>query len=182
MFVVVSCSCWRVFCVSVSPIALRDDDYSTESIAFHEPEDDFFEAGLSSTPEEYEVENKFSKTMIDHDEQRVRNLISDHEIPKQTPVKVKIVGDLATPPPGANINLGFVPKQTYVQVRRYDNEIHLPRSAALAEAETAEELLNAPRLREVVSQKKTQEVSTSDVAQPTFTCPLTYVLTTKLQK
>jgi len=99
------------------------------------------------------------RTMVDRDEQRVRDYVSDHEMAKDVPTKVRIVGDLATPPPAANLHLGFVPRQTYVQVRRSDKELHLPRRAALADAETAEDLLNAPRLREVVSHKKTQEVS-----------------------
>lgn len=97
--------------------------------------------------------------VADHDEEKARNHVSDHETPSEPPTKVKIVGDLGTPPPNSNIKLGFVPRQTYVQVRRYDKEVHLPRSAAIAEAETAEEAVNAPRLREVVSHTKKQEVS-----------------------
>lgn len=107
---------------------------------------------------EYDFKKNFSETMKDRDEERMRNFVSEHEIPKEVPTKLKIIGDLATPSPNSNIKLDFVPKQTYIQVRRYDTEVHLPRSAALAEAETAEDVLNAPRLREVVSQKKTQEV------------------------
>ncbi|XP_065199576.1 uncharacterized protein LOC135831200 [Planococcus citri] len=95
---------------------------------------------------------------IEDEEEAARNFVSEHETPRPVPVKVRIRGDLATPAPEAGIDLGFVPKQTYYQVRRYDTKVHLPRSAALEEAETAEELLNAPRLREVVSHKKTQEV------------------------
>lgn len=99
----------------------------------------------------------------DHDEREYDGtrptLVSEHEKPRQAPVKIRINGDLATPPPDAGIHLGFVPKQTYYQVRRYDKRLHLPRSAAVDEAETLEELLNAPRLRQVVSHKKTQQVS-----------------------
>lgn len=128
------------------PGGLGDDSYRIEATG-------------DSAEDGYQVTDKFSKKVIDHDEQRVRNYVSDHEIPKDVPIKVKIIGDLATPPPKANIELGFIPRQTYVQVRRSDKEVHLPRSAAMAEAETAEDVLNAPRLREVISQKKTQEVS-----------------------
>lgn len=72
------------------------------------------------------------------------------------PTRIKIVGDLGTPPP--SVNLDFVPKQTYVQVRRYDAVKRLPQEAAMEEATTSEEMVNAPRLREVVTHKKTQEV------------------------
>lgn len=109
--------------------------------------------------DDYESNDKFSNSMVDSDEQSARQFVSEHEIPRQVPVKVKIRGDLATPAPDADIKLAFVPKQTYYQVRRYDTQLHLPRSAAFAEAQTDEELINAPRLREVVSHKKTQEVS-----------------------
>lgn len=105
------------------------------------------------------------RTMVDRDERRVRDYVSDHETAKDVPTKVRIVGDLATPPPAANVDLGFVPRQTYVQVRRSDKELHLPRRAALADAQTAEDLLNAPRLREVVSHKKTQEVRAPSIAR-----------------
>lgn len=97
---------------------------------------------------------------VDGDEYGVRNYVSDHELPRDVPTRVKIVGDLATPP--STVKLDFVPKQTYVQVRRYDAVKRLPQEAALEEAATSEEFANAPRLREVVTHKKTQEV------HPTF--------------
>ena len=113
--------------------------------------------------ESFKNDDKFSNASVDggdDDERRTRDSVGEHERPKNAlPTRLKIVGDLATPAPESGVRLGFVPKQTYVQVRRYDEEVHLPRSAAYADAETQEELLNAPRLREVVSQKKTQEVS-----------------------
>lgn len=93
---------------------------------------------------------------IDGDEYGVRNYVSDHELPRDVPTRVKIVGDLGTPPP--SVKLDFVPQQTYVQVRRYDAVKRLPQEAAMEEAATSEEVLNAPRLREVVTHKKTQEV------------------------
>lgn len=93
----------------------------------------------------------------DGDEYGVRNYVSEHEIPKDVPTRVQIVGDLGTPPP--SVKLDFVPQQTYVQVRRYDAVKRLPQEAAMEEAATSEEVANAPRLREVVTHKKTQEVS-----------------------
>ncbi|VVC27000.1 Hypothetical protein CINCED_3A012127 [Cinara cedri] len=93
---------------------------------------------------------------VDPDEHRVRNYVSDHELPRDVPTRVKIVGDLGTPPP--SVKLDFVPQQTYVQVRRYDAVKRLPQEAAVEESSTSEELANAPRLREVVTHKKTQEV------------------------
>ncbi|KAI5704287.1 hypothetical protein M8J75_003752 [Diaphorina citri] len=77
---------------------------------------------------------------------------------KDIPVKIKLLGDLATPHPDSGIDLGFVPKQVYYQVRRYDEKKRLPQSEALKEASTPEEIINAPRLREVLTHKKTQEV------------------------
>lgn len=103
-------------------------------------------------PESYNDDRK----PIDLDEYRVRNHVSDHELPKDVPTRIKIVGDLGTPPP--SVDLDFVPKQTYVQVRRYDAVKRLSQEAAMEEAATSEEIANAPRLREVVRHKKTQEV------------------------
>lgn len=93
---------------------------------------------------------------VDADEYGVRNYVSDHELPRDVPTRVKIVGDLGTPPPSVHVD--FVPKQTYVQVRRYDAVKRLPQEEAANEASTSEELANASRLREVVTHKKTQEV------------------------
>lgn len=93
---------------------------------------------------------------VDADEYGVRNYVSDHELPRDVPTRVEIVGDLGTPPPAVRID--FVPKQTYVQVRRYDAVKRLPQEAAVKEASTSEEVANASRLREVVTHKKTQEV------------------------
>lgn len=98
---------------------------------------------------------------VDPDEYGVRNRVSDHELPRDVPTRVKIVGDPGAPPPGAT--LGFVPQQTYVQVRRYDAVKRLPQEAAVEESVTSEELANAPRLREVVTHKKTQEVNTFNI-------------------
>ncbi|KAL1457824.1 hypothetical protein WDU94_008016 [Cyamophila willieti] len=77
---------------------------------------------------------------------------------REIPVRIKLLGDLATPHPDSGIELGFVPKQVYYQVRRYDEKKRLPQSEALKEASTPEEIINAPRLREVLTHKKTQEV------------------------
>lgn len=114
-----------------------------------------FSVGFSSNvhtvlPETYDTK------AVDGDEHRVRNYVSDHELPKDVPTRVKIVGDLGTPPP--SVTLDFVPQQTYVQVRRYDAVKRLPQDAAMEESGTSEEAENAPRLREVVTHKKTQEV------------------------
>lgn len=78
---------------------------------------------------------------------------------KEIPVRIKLLGDLATPHPDSGIELGFVPKQVYYQVRRYDTKKRVPQSEAYKEASTPEEIINAPRLREVLTHKKTQEVN-----------------------
>jgi len=113
-------------------------------------------AALSTSVHTVRPESHNDRRPIDGDERRVRNYVSEHEIPKDVPTRIKIVGDLGTPPP--SVNLDFVPKQTYVQVRRYDAVKRLPQEAAMEEATTSEEMVNAPRLREVVTHKKTQEV------------------------
>lgn len=114
-----------------------------------------FSVGFSSNVHTVLPENHDSKP-VDGDEYGVRNYVSDHELPRDVPTRVKIVGDLGTPPP--SVTLDFVPKQTYVQVRRYDAVKRLPQDAAVEESATSEEAENAPRLREVVTHKKTQEV------------------------
>lgn len=103
-------------------------------------------------------ESRDDSKPVDWDEYGVRNHLSDHELPRDVPTRVQIVGDLGTPPP--TVKLDFMPKQTYVQVRRYDAVKRLPQEAAMEEAATSEEMANAPRLREVVTHKKTQEVPT----------------------
>lgn len=52
----------------------------------------------------------------------------------------------------------FVPIKNYAQVRKTETFRHLPRSAALKEAETFDEIRNAPRLREAVKSTKAQTV------------------------
>ncbi|CAH0386913.1 unnamed protein product [Bemisia tabaci] len=94
----------------------------------------------------------------DETEPAVRKFKSEHEDPPEVPTKVDFNGSMATPPPGSGIKLDFVPRQTYVQVRRTDSVKRLPQSAAYAAAKTPEERDNAGRLREVVSHKKSQEV------------------------
>lgn len=116
-----------------------------------------FPVGFSSNVHTVLPENYDDSKPVDGDEHGVRNYVSDHEIPRDVPTRVKIIGDLGTPPP--SVTLDFVPKQTYVQVRRYDAVKRLPQEAAMEEAATSEEAENAPRLREIVTHKKTQEVT-----------------------
>ncbi|XP_034824253.1 uncharacterized protein PF3D7_1120600-like [Maniola hyperantus] len=52
----------------------------------------------------------------------------------------------------------FVPVKNYAQVRKIEVTKHLPREAALEDAESFEEILNAPRLREAIKSKKAQIV------------------------
>ncbi|XP_073996777.1 uncharacterized protein [Rhodnius prolixus] len=60
--------------------------------------------------------------------------------------------------PVREIELDWVPLQIYSQVRRHDSVKHLPQEAAIAEAKTPEEVINAPRLSEVITHKKIQQV------------------------
>lgn len=52
----------------------------------------------------------------------------------------------------------FVPIKNYAQVRKIETTKHLPRTAALSDAESFEELQNAPRLREAIKSTKAQIV------------------------
>lgn len=96
----------------------------------------------------------------DLDEQDEENHVSEHEFPREVPTRVRYPGSgmWAKPKPGTGIDLGFVPKKVYTQTRKYNTVTHLPQEAALVDASTQEEILNAPRLREAISHKKIQEV------------------------
>ncbi|XP_022816742.1 uncharacterized protein LOC111349745 [Spodoptera litura] len=52
----------------------------------------------------------------------------------------------------------FIPVKNYAQVRKTETYKHLPKKAAFDDAETYEEILNAPRLREAVKSTKAQTV------------------------
>ncbi|KAJ0180177.1 hypothetical protein K1T71_004768 [Dendrolimus kikuchii] len=56
----------------------------------------------------------------------------------------------------------FVPVKNYAQVRKTETLKHLPRIAAFADAETYDEIRNAPRLREAVKSTKSQTVYTEE--------------------
>lgn len=99
----------------------------------------------------------------DLDEKGERNHVSEHEFPKEVPTRVRYPGHgmWAKPKPGTGVDLGFVPKKVYTQTRKYNTVTHLPQEAALVDASTPEEKVNAPRLREAISHKKIQEVRTN---------------------
>ncbi|XP_037961423.2 MATH and LRR domain-containing protein PFE0570w [Plutella xylostella] len=54
--------------------------------------------------------------------------------------------------------LEFIPVKSYSQVRKTETTKHLPKSAALEEATSFDELKNAPRLKEAVKSTKAQTV------------------------
>ena len=89
---------------------------------------------------------------------------SEHEDPDEPSTKPKYTkpGDWAKPPPDRDIPLDFVPTKIYAQVRGIHTVKHVPREEALQTAETAEEILAAPRLREVVSKSKKNTVYTEE--------------------
>lgn len=111
--------------------------------------------------EKFGTDAAFKRPPPDYDEERVKGFVSDHEFPRKVPTRLAYQGGglWAKPHPDSGIQLGFVPTQVYTQVRRHSTVKHLPREEAYAAASTPEEIINAPRLREVVSHKKTQEVS-----------------------
>lgn len=96
----------------------------------------------------------------DLNEKDERNRVSEHEFPREVPTRVRYPGSgmWAKPKPGSGVDLGFVPKKVYTQTRKYNTVTHLPQEAALVDASTPEEVVNAPRLREAISHKKIQEV------------------------
>ena len=102
---------------------------------------------------------------IEDDDRDVENYQSDREVPRDVPTRPDYgkghwaKGSL---PNGKEVDVGFVPQKIYTQVRKYDTVKHLPQSAAADEATTYEEKVNAPRLREVLSQKKVQQVNLLD--------------------
>lgn len=56
----------------------------------------------------------------------------------------------------------FVPIKNYAQVRKTESIKHLPREAALIDAESFDEIRNAPRLREAIKSTKAQTVYTEE--------------------
>ncbi|XP_030033334.1 intracellular protein transport protein USO1 [Manduca sexta] len=56
----------------------------------------------------------------------------------------------------------FIPIKNYAQVRKTETVKHLPRAAAFKDADTYEEIQNAPRLREAVKSTKAQTVYTEE--------------------
>ncbi|XP_014286033.1 uncharacterized protein [Halyomorpha halys] len=92
---------------------------------------------------------------------RPEEFISEHEKPRDVPTRPKygVPGGWAKGHvQDKKVDIGFVPLQIYSQVRRYDIEEHLPRERAVEEAENEEEKLAAPRLREVLRNKKLHEI------------------------
>lgn len=98
------------------------------------------------------------------DEEDERNRVSEHEFPREVPTRVRYPGSgvWAKPKPGTGVDLGFIPKKVYTQTRKYNTVTRLPQEAALDDATTTEEKINAPRLREVISHKKVQQVRTNN--------------------
>ncbi|CAG9785330.1 unnamed protein product [Diatraea saccharalis] len=56
----------------------------------------------------------------------------------------------------------FVPIKNYAQVRKTETTKHLPKEAAFDDAESYEEIKNAPRLREAIKSTKAQTVYTEE--------------------
>ncbi|CAH0407542.1 unnamed protein product [Chilo suppressalis] len=56
----------------------------------------------------------------------------------------------------------FVPVKNYAQVRKTETTKHLPKEAAFDDAESYEEIKNAPRLREAIKSTKAQTVYTEE--------------------
>lgn len=89
---------------------------------------------------------------------------SDHEESRNVPTKPKYVapGDWAKVPKDKKIDLEFVPRKVYAQVRKIDTYRKLPRKKAIENAESDEEKANAARLREVVRNTKVNTVYTEE--------------------
>lgn len=89
---------------------------------------------------------------------------SDHEESRNVPTKPKYVapGDWAKVAKDKKIDLEFVPRKVYAQVRKIDTYRKLPRKKAIENAESDEEKANAARLREVVRNTKVNTVYTEE--------------------
>lgn len=89
---------------------------------------------------------------------------TEHEDPGEVPTRPKYEapGVWAKPDPKKNIPLDFVPTKSLAQVRGTHTIKVLPQSDAIATATTDEERENAPRLRKVVSNKKTNTIYTEE--------------------
>ncbi|XP_043804143.1 uncharacterized protein DDB_G0283697-like [Apis laboriosa] len=89
---------------------------------------------------------------------------SDHEESRNVPTKPKYIapGDWAKVPKDKKIDLEFVPRKVYAQVRKIDTYRKLPRKKAIENAESDEEKANAARLREVVRNTKVNTVYTEE--------------------
>ena len=89
---------------------------------------------------------------------------SDHEESRNVPTKPKYVapGDWAKVAKDKKIDVEFVPRKVYAQVRKIDTYRKLPRKKAIENAESDEEKANAARLREVVRNTKVNTVYTEE--------------------
>lgn len=86
---------------------------------------------------------------------------SEHENPEEPSTRSKYTngnGDTVKP----RVELDFVPTKLYAQVRKTHTVKRLPREDALKSATNEEEVLAAPRLREVVTKSKTNTVYTEE--------------------
>jgi hypothetical protein len=114
-----------------------------------------------TTSEEEDKEGSYEES-VDDVEAGVKGFRSEHELPRDVPTKPDYTlrenwakGSI----PGRDVDLGFVPVQTYAQVRKYDTTLHLPSYQARVDASDEDELINAPRLKEVLTHKKLHEVT-----------------------
>lgn len=87
---------------------------------------------------------------------------SEHQESRNVPTKPGYVapGDWAKL--DKKVDLEFVPRKVYVQVRKIDTYRKLPRKKAIENAESEEEKANAARLREVVRNTKVNTVYTEE--------------------
>ncbi|CAB3234303.1 unnamed protein product [Arctia plantaginis] len=73
----------------------------------------------------------------------------------ETYQKLEIQPNESTP---KEVDDEFIPVKNYAQVRKTETIKHLPKKAAFDDADTYEEILNAPRLREAIKSTKAQIV------------------------
>ncbi|XP_026729600.1 uncharacterized protein MAL13P1.304-like [Trichoplusia ni] len=112
---------------------------------------------IEKLPEGYDIyekgKQKYTQLRNNLDES-VNNIVQKHHPANYKTLELQNNSDHKN----EQIDEEFIPVKNYAQVRKTETYKHLPKTAAFDDAETYEEILNAPRLREAVKSTKAQTV------------------------
>nr|XP_026486021.1 kinesin-related protein 4-like [Vanessa tameamea] len=134
--------------------ALKYDDEHNEYPQLPVPE------GYNERPDGYDIYEKNKGKYIqlrNNFDESINNVVQQNR--PNTNNKIELQSGYAND--DSNNSQGeelFVPIKNYAQVRKTETIKHLPRKAALQDAENIEEIQNAPRLREAIKSTKAQIV------------------------